>query len=1189
MRRLGKFLLYLLLALVIVLILVAVLAYVVLGTNAGFRQLTGQISNRVEGLSLQGVSGSLSDQVVLERATWEQDSLSADATGVNLTLSTSCLLSRQVCVDALSINRLEVVTTPPAEPPPEKTPAKIELPDLKLPVDANLKNISLDEVVFISESADGTRADPVIIRDITLSAASEGSVVTLDNLSLAVNQFALSANGQVTTTGDYPLDVLLTLNATDIVEENDIAAKFKLTNSLEQLFVNATIDDAIDASIAGVVKPLEPDLPVELGIEWDAIGWPLDNPSTALSENARIDISGTLDDYHVTLNTRLSGEQIPDTRIELAGKANTQRALLHDVTVYTLDGFVTGSAAADWSRDIAWVTQLVTRDINPGVKYDDMDGKLNGLFRLEGFVVDGNWSAALTTGQLDGSLRDFPFNLDVQASRSLDEQLQIQRLTLENGPNTVNVNGSYTDTVDATVELNLPALHYLLPDIAGTLNGTAQITGDVTQPDVAIDVASSVLRFQDILIRDVSVLGTIQSALLENSDVSVNVAQLQQGQTRVDDIDFGLTGTRAAHTVTLNLQGPENTSADINLTGGLTDTFDWNGALTDTRLGLPQHQVSLVDQAAIQFSRDNNAVTVNAHCWATGEARLCLDETMTASASGSMDVSLSNYLLTRLNPLLADALVAGNQNAGNSTANKPRIGGTLDTQATVQWGLNNQAFNVEARSRITDGSIAQTDINGVTHAFRYSSLDIGANMTPEQLSSTIDLQSNDLGSGQASVTMNTADADKTIRGNIALTGFDLGFLSTLVPDINESGGTVNIEGVLSGSLAAPLFDGRIELQQPVLNGEALPLALEGGAIITDIAGTNATITGDLTTDGGDISVSGDVAWPTTTGVTADVRIKSAGLTIAQPPVTQASLLPDIRIQFADQAIAVSGSVQVPSADINIKDLPEGTSSLSDDVIVIEDVETQQADNQSVEASVPLGLDVAVDILLGDEVNLSGYGLIATLGGEINVTKTDADPPQLFGELLISEGLYKSYGQNLNVQNGQILFVGPVDQTRLDIQAVRYIENEDRVAGLQIEGPLNDPVVTLFTDPADKTQESILSYIVLGRDLGDNSSEDSNLLANAALALTLKEGRGFATGFAESLGISDFSIEASGSGDDTQVVLTGRLSDRLLLRYGRGVFAADESLFLRYDITKSLYLEAAQGVERAVDLFYSFSF
>ena len=54
-------------------------------------------------------------------------------------------------------------------------------------------------------------------------------------------------------------------------------------------------------------------------------------------------------------------------------------------------------------------------------------------------------------------------------------------------------------------------------------------------------------------------------------------------------------------------------------------------------------------------------------------------------------------------------------------------------------------------------------------------------------------------------------------------------------------------------------------------------------------------------------------------------------------------------------------------------------------------------------------------------------------------------------------------------------------------------------------------------------------------------------------------------------------------------MSGRVNDRLLLKYGQSVFEAQKTLYLRYDLAKNLYLEAAQGAQRAVDLFYEFSF
>jgi len=112
---------------------------------------------------------------------------------------------------------------------------------------------------------------------------------------------------------------------------------------------------------------------------------------------------------------------------------------------------------------------------------------------------------------------------------------------------------------------------------------------------------------------------------------------------------------------------------------------------------------------------------------------------------------------------------------------------------------------------------------------------------------------------------------------------------------------------------------------------------------------------------------------------------------------------------------------------------------------------------------------------------------------------------------------------------------------------------------------------------------------LGRDINQASDQEADLLATAAIALAVRGGKTVGSGLASRLGVEEFALESRGSGNDAELVVSGRLNDRLLLRYGRGVFNAEKTLYLRYDLTKKLYLEAAQGAERAADLFYSFEF
>jgi len=339
----------------------------------------------------------------------------------------------------------------------------------------------------------------------------------------------------------------------------------------------------------------------------------------------------------------------------------------------------------------------------------------------------------------------------------------------------------------------------------------------------------------------------------------------------------------------------------------------------------------------------------------------------------------------------------------------------------------------------------------------------------------------------------------------------------------------------------------------VVIAEVLPVSFDGGRITTRVDGKRAKIRGRLDSGDGKVNISGNADWAKLTAWKADLFIEGDNLNVATDPLIESSVDTSVRIALKPGSVRVRGDVEVPMARIEVAEIAH------------------------------------LNVSLGDDVRLEAFGLKAQLGGDMTVAVNPPRPVQLGGDVKIVEGIFKQYGQDLKVEDGQVLFVGPIDKTRLDMDAVREIDGEDRIAGLRVGGPLAEPEVTLFTEPADKSQDAILSYILLGRDINDASDQEQNLLASAALALTLNGGRGKATEFAESFGIKEFSLDARGRGDDTEVVVSGRLSDRLLLRYGRSVFSPGSTLYLRYDITRQLYLEAAQGVERAVDLFYSFSF
>jgi translocation and assembly module TamB len=97
------------------------------------------------------------------------------------------------------------------------------------------------------------------------------------------------------------------------------------------------------------------------------------------------------------------------------------------------------------------------------------------------------------------------------------------------------------------------------------------------------------------------------------------------------------------------------------------------------------------------------------------------------------------------------------------------------------------------------------------------------------------------------------------------------------------------------------------------------------------------------------------------------------------------------------------------------------------------------------------------------------------------------------------------------------------------------------------------------------------------------------MAQAALALGLAGSSSVTGTLAKDLGIKDFELDTSGSGTTTSVVASGKITDKLSLRYGVGVFEPANTIALRYKLSKKLYLEAASGIASSLDLFYKRDF
>jgi translocation and assembly module TamB len=292
-----------------------------------------------------------------------------------------------------------------------------------------------------------------------------------------------------------------------------------------------------------------------------------------------------------------------------------------------------------------------------------------------------------------------------------------------------------------------------------------------------------------------------------------------------------------------------------------------------------------------------------------------------------------------------------------------------------------------------------------------------------------------------------------------------------------------------------------------------------------------------------------------------------------------------QLQLEAKTIVLDGKFAVDEGliDFTRSDAP----SLSSDVVVArrtgpapaEEVEGTPTANPAPDHEIKLNVDVA----LGERLRLKGRGLDTGLRGDLHIT-SPGNQLALNGTVRAVDGTYAAYGQKLTIDRGLILFNGPAENPRLDIEATR--PNLDVRVGVVVSGTALNPRVRLFSEP-EMTEIDKLSWLVLGRGGDTLGRTDTALLQRAAMALLAGEGESQSDQFTKALGLDELSLRQSdGEVHETIVSLGKQISRRWYVGYERSLNATAGSWQLIYRIAQRFTLRAQAGADSSVDLIWT---
>jgi translocation and assembly module TamB len=348
------------------------------------------------------------------------------------------------------------------------------------------------------------------------------------------------------------------------------------------------------------------------------------------------------------------------------------------------------------------------------------------------------------------------------------------------------------------------------------------------------------------------------------------------------------------------------------------------------------------------------------------------------------------------------------------------------------------------------------------------------------------------------------------------------------------------------------------------------LHLKNGRVVATPAQNGAIgLSGGVESGEGRVAFQGEIA----PSGAVEVNISGDRFLAVDIPGARVVVTPALDFTRAEERMKLAGKVTIPEAVIDLQKLPRGgekARQASADVVVI-DAKTQQEDA----AEAPLFADVA--IVLGEKVELTGFGLQAQVTGRLDVREAPGEPTLGSGEVRVA-GRYKAYGQDLTITEGRLLYAStPLDDPRLDIEAVREVG--EVIAGLRVQGRAKDPQLMVFSDPP-MAQANALSYLVAGKPLEDIGAEEGegDALQTATRSLGTAAGGLLAKNLGKRLGVDEFAVKDDEMIGGAALTVGQYLSPRLYLSYGMGLFEPGEVVTLRYKLKEGLNVKAQVGPE-----------
>ena len=413
-------------------------------------------------------------------------------------------------------------------------------------------------------------------------------------------------------------------------------------------------------------------------------------------------------------------------------------------------------------------------------------------------------------------------------------------------------------------------------------------------------------------------------------------------------------------------------------------------------------------------------------------------------------------------------------------------------------------------------------------------------------------------------------SDSALSGELDLDMRDISWLELFSIDLASPTGRLSGQLQFGGRRDAPVLSGEARLVNFAGELPALGVTMtQGEFVLRGAADGQTRLTGHVMSGQGQLNVDGSLDL-SRQGSPLRLKLQGENITIADTPDLEAVVGSDLDLAYEKDVLTLRGSVTVPRARVELERLDSSVDP-SPDVVVLDPRRTPSLDRFQVDSD--------LDIRLGNDVRLRGFGLDGRLGGSLRLRDRPGHSATANGTLTV-RGKYAAYGQSLTITQGRLGYANAAfDNPVLDIRAER--EFDEVTAGVRVRGTALAPETTVYSNPALPPSEA-LAWLVLGRPLSTASGSEAQSLNASALALSAGSNL-LAQQLGTRLGLDEAGISESRALGGSTLSIGKRISPRLFVSYGVSLIGTGQVITLKYLIRRGLDVSIETGNESSASL------